>query len=427
MWKQMSPTELRALLAGGREALFADQEAAVRTTIAAVRSEGDQALFRLTERFDGVDLRASGLAVRPEEWAFTLDPSYYESLQRAIENIRSFHQGERVDSWQTTRPDGTVVGQRVMPIQRAGIYVPGGSAPLLTCLLMTVIPAQVAGVEEIIICTPPDRQGRIDPHLLAAAKACGVTQVYKLGGAQAIAAMAYGTETIPAVDLIAGPGSPWVMLAKKLVTGQVGIDMLAGPTEVVVVDDGSEPVQWLAADLLSQAEHPNGMVILLTVAGPERIAAVGAEMARQTALLERQETINASLAQRGVAVAVVDLTEAAELLNRVAPEHLQLAVTDPWALLPSVRNAGAVFLGRWTPEAIGDYIAGPSNVIPTEGTARYTGPVSVSTFLKRSSVVCYSEAAFRADAPHGARLAEAEQLQAHRNSMAIRLIGGEPQ
>lgn len=420
----MNPAELRALLAGGREALFAEQEAAVRATIAAVRSEGDAALFRLTERFDGVDLRASGLAVQPEEWNVSLDPSYYESLQRAIDNIRSFHEGEKVESWQTTRPNGTVVGQRVLPVQRAGIYVPGGSAPLLTCLLMTVIPAQVAGVEEIIICTPPDKQGRIDPHLLAAAKACGVTRVFKLGGAQAIAAMAYGTETIPAVDLIAGPGSPWVMLAKKMVAGQVGIDMLAGPTEVVVVDDGSEPVEWLAADLLSQAEHPNGMVVLLTQAGTERIAAVEAAMARQTALLPRSETIEASLRERGVAVACT-AEESVELLNRVAPEHLQLAVTDPWALLPKVRNAGAVFLGRWTPEAIGDYIAGPSNVIPTEGTARYTGPVSVSTFLKRSSVVCYSEAAFRADAPHGVRLAEAEQLQAHRNSMAIRLSGGE--
>jgi histidinol dehydrogenase len=422
----MNPAELRALLAGGREALFAEQEAAVRSTIAAVRSEGDAALFRLTERFDGVDLRAAGgLAVRPEEWDVTLDASFMESLQVAIENIRTFHEGEKVESWQTTRPNGTVIGQRVLPVQRAGIYVPGGSAPLLTCLLMTVIPAQVAGVAEIIICTPPDKQGRIDPHLLAAAKACGVTRVFKLGGAQAIAAMAYGTETVPAVDLIAGPGSPWVMLAKKLVAGQVGIDMLAGPTEVVVVDDGSEPVEWLAADLLSQAEHPNGMVILLTLAGADRIAAVEAEMARQTALLDRQETINASLTQRGVAVAVASLAEAADLLNRVAPEHLQLALTDPWAFLPQVRNAGAIFLGRWTPEAIGDYIAGPSNVIPTEGTARYTGPVSVSTFLKRSSVVCYTEEAFREDAPHGVRLAEAEQLQAHRNAMAIRLTGGE--
>jgi histidinol dehydrogenase len=422
----MNPAELRALLAGGREALFAEQEAAVRSTIAAVRSEGDAALFRLTERFDGVDLRAAGgLAVRPEEWDVTLDASFMESLQVAIENIRTFHEGEKVESWQTTRPNGTVIGQRVLPVQRAGIYVPGGSAPLLTCLLMTVIPAQVAGVDEIIICTPPDKQGRIDPHLLAAAKACGVRRVYKLGGAQAIAAMAYGTETVPAVDLIAGPGSPWVMLAKKLVAGQVGIDMLAGPTEVVVVDDGSEPVEWLAADLLSQAEHPNGMVILLTLAGTDRIAAVEAEMAHQIALLDRQETINASLTQRGVAVAVASLAEAAELLNRVAPEHLQLALTDPWAFLPQVRNAGAIFLGRWTPEAIGDYIAGPSNVIPTEGTARYTGPVSVSTFLKRSSVVCYTEEAFREDAPHGVRLAEAEQLQAHRNAMAIRLTGGE--
>jgi histidinol dehydrogenase len=421
----MDPAGLKALLAGGREALFAEQEAAVKQTLVAVQSEGDAALFRLTERFDGVDLRAAGLAVRPEEWALDLDDAFYAALDRAIANIRGFHADERAQSWTATRSNGTVVGQRVMPVQRAGIYVPGGSAPLLTCLLMTVIPAQVAGVAEIVLCTPPDKSGRIDPHLLAAAKACGVSQVYKVGGAQAIAAMAYGTETIPAVDLIAGPGSPWVMLAKKLVAGQVGIDMLAGPTEVVVVDDGSEPVEWLAADLLSQAEHPNGMVILLTLAGAERIAAVEATMAQQTALLERQETIQASLSERGVAVAVTSLDEAAELLNRVAPEHLQLALTDPWAFLPEVKNAGAVFLGRWTPEAIGDYIAGPSNVIPTEGTARYASPVSVATFLKRSSVVCYTEAAYRADAPHGVRLAEAEQLQAHRNSLAIRLGGGE--
>jgi histidinol dehydrogenase len=248
-----------------------------------------------------------------------------------------------------------------------------------------------------------------------------VKAVYKVGGAQAIGAMAYGTATVPRVDMIAGPGNYYVTLAKKLVFGPVGIDMLAGPTEVLAVDDGSVDAEWLAADLLAQAEHPNGMVILVTTAGHDRVARIGEAMERQTAALPRAGTISRSVAELGAALLVSSLREAADIVNAVGPEHLEVNVADPWAFLPMVRHAGSIFMGPWTPEPIGDYIAGPSNVIPTEGTARYASPVNVETFIKRSAVTCYSEAAFRAQAPHAVQLALTEDLQAHAGAMQVRL------
>ncbi|HEY8347737.1 MAG TPA: histidinol dehydrogenase [Symbiobacteriaceae bacterium] len=424
MLKIWQPSEFLAFLQERRSTFYPEIEAQVRGILEQVRTRGDEALYELTAKFDRVDLRPTGLEVSEEEFAAAeaaVDQEFREALQLAIDNITAFHEPQVPRSWFQTRPDGSVLGQQVTPVDRVGVYVPGGSAPLFSCLLMVVIPAKVAGVREVILCTPPDAQGKIDLHMLVAARACGVQRVFKVGGAQAIGAMAYGTETIPRVDKIAGPGNYYVTLAKKLVFGPVGVDMLAGPTEVLAVDDGSADASWLAADLLSQAEHPNGMVILVTTGGPERARQIGAEMERQVAPLPRSETIRRSVAELGAALPVASLAEAADLVNAIAPEHLELAVADPWGLLPLIRHAGSIFLGHWTPEPIGDYIAGPSNVIPTEGTARYAYPVSVETFVKRSAIVCYSEAAFREQAPKAIKLALTEQLQAHAGSLQIRL------
>jgi histidinol dehydrogenase len=424
MLKIWQPSDFLAFLAGRRTTFYPEIENRVRVMLEQVRAHGDEALYELTQRFDKADLRATGLAVTEAEFTAaeaSVDAEFREALQLAIDNITDFHKPQVPNSWFQTRPDGTVLGQKVGAVDRVGIYVPGGEAPLFSCLLMTVIPATVAGVGEIILCTPPNAGGKIDPHMLVAARACGIRQVYKVGGAQAIGAMAYGTATISRVDKIAGPGNYYVTMAKKLVFGPVGVDMLAGPTEVLAIDDGTADVRWLAADLLSQAEHPNGMVILVTTAGEARAKAIGEEMARQTKELPRGETIRKSVAELGAAVCVADLARAAELTNAIAPEHLELEVADPWGLLPFLRHAGSIFMGKYTPEPIGDYIAGPSNVIPTEGTARYTYPVSVETFIKRSAIVCYSEAAFRTQAPKAVKLALTEQLQAHASSMQIRL------
>lgn len=416
--------EFLAFLAARRSTFYPEIENRVRSILDEVRTKGDEALFELTARFDKADLRAAGLAVTEAEFATAeaqVTAEFRDALQLAMDNITEFHKPQVPNSWFMTRPDGTVLGQQVSAVDRVGVYVPGGAAPLFSCLLMTVIPAAVAGVKDIILCTPPNPQGAIDPHMLVAARACGVSRVFKVGGAQAVGAMAYGTATIPRVDKIVGPGNYYVTIAKKLVFGPVGIDMLAGPTEVLAVDDGTADLRWIAADLLSQAEHPNGMVILVTTAGAERARAIGAEMERQTALLDRSETIRKSVAELGAALCVSTFAEAAELVNAIGPEHLELEVADPWGLLPMIKHAGSIFMGKWTPEPIGDYIAGPSNVIPTEGTARYVSPVNVETFLKRSAVVYYSEKAFREQAPKAVKLAELEQLQAHAGSMLVRL------
>ncbi|MGE5672687.1 MAG: histidinol dehydrogenase [Mycobacterium leprae] len=424
MLKIWDRADFLGFLEARRTTFYPEIEGRVRVILEQVRSRGDEALYELTERFDQANLRDLGLAVTEAEFAAaeaTVDQEFRTALQLAIDNITEFHKPQVPRSWFMTRPDGTVLGQQVTPIDRVGVYVPGGAAPLFSCLLMVVIPAAVAGVHDIILCTPPNPKGQIDPHMLVAARACGVNRVFKVGGAQAIGAMAYGTATIPRVDKIAGPGNYYVTMAKKLVFGPVGIDMLAGPTEVLAVDDGTADPEWLAADLLSQAEHPDGMVILVTTAGAERAKAVGDAMARQTERLPRAETIRKSVAELGAVLLARDLAEAAELVNLIGPEHLELEVAEPWGLLPLVKHAGSIFMGKYTPEAIGDYIAGPSNVIPTEGTARYAFPVQVETFVKRSGVVAYSEAAFLAQAPRAVKLALTEQLQAHAGSMQVRL------
>ena len=420
-----------AFLQERRKSFYPEVEARVREILARVKSGGDAALFdmmRTPPLGPGCDLSQTGLRVSEAEYAAAeqqVAADVRAAMALAIANVRAFHEPQVPRSWFQTRPDGSILGQQVTALDRVGVYVPGGAAPLFSCLYMVVVPAKVAGVREVILCTPPDQQGRIDPHMLVAARLCDVDAVYKLGGAQAVGAMAYGTASVPAVDKIAGPGNYYVILAKKLVFGPVGVDMLAGPTEVVAIADGAADPDWLAADLLSQAEHPDGMVILVTTSQAQA-EAVGAAMARQVERLPRSAEMKKGVAELGAALVVGSLAEACAIANRIAPEHLELEVADPWALLPLVKNAGAVFLGQHTPEAIGDYIGGPSNVIPTEGTPRYASAVNVEAFIKRTSVCAYSPAAFTAQAPAGVKLALAEDLPAHAASLQIRLDKGGP-
>ena len=378
-----------------------------------VRMRGDAALYDWTRRIDGVAL--SRLDVAPEEIraaAGSLPDELRDSLRLAAGRVRAFHALQPVQSWMTTTLGGRL-GQRVAPLRRVGVYVPGGSAPLPSSLLMSAIPAQVAGVAEIVVVTPPGRDGRVPPVILAAAEVIGLTTVYTLGGAQAIAALAYGTAGIPRVDKIVGPGNLFVTLAKRQVFGLVGIDGLAGPTETVVIADETADPAWVAADLLAQAEHdPLATAILLTPSRP-LAEAVQHEVARQTEALSRDAIIAVALAGQGGIVVTADLAEAAALADDFAPEHLCLATAEPRALADSLHNAGGLFLGERSFEVLGDYVAGPSHTMPTGGTARFASPLNVLDFVRITSLIELDEATTAALAPAAARLARAEALTAH--------------
>ncbi|MBI2879670.1 MAG: histidinol dehydrogenase [Candidatus Rokubacteria bacterium] len=396
----------------------------VRAIVEEVRRRGDQALLEFTKRFDGVALEPRELAVSAEEWADAtraLEPALAEALETAARRIEAFHRHQLPRSWWVRDEHGSLLGQQVTPLDRVGCYIPGGSAAYPSTVLMSVIPARVAGVREIVLATPPGPDGRASPAVLAAARLAGVQEAYKMGGAQAIAALAYGTESIRPVDKVVGPGNLYVALAKRLVFGRVGIDLIAGPSEVVVVADESAEAAWVAADLLAQAEHdPLARAVCLT---PSRALAeaVRTEAARQLPALPRRAIAAQALAEHGAVVLTRDLAEAVELANGLAPEHLELLVADPFAWLGRVRHAGAIFLGRHTPEVVGDYVAGPNHVLPTAGTARFASALSVEEFVKRSSVIHYSPAGLRTAWPHLAVLADAEGLRAHREAARIRL------
>lgn len=407
-------------------------QAAVADIIAAVRAEGDAALYRFSEQFDRVNVRGPGLRVAAADWqrqTERVSGEAREALAVAAAEIRAFHRAERQrlpDSWWDERPDGSRVGQRIEPLRRVGLYVPAGTAPLFSTVLMLAIPAAEAGVNEIVLCTPPQPGGDVHPLVLAAAELAGVRDVYRIGGAQAIAAMAYGTETVPAVDLIAGPGNVYVTTAKKLVFGDVGIDGLMGPSELAVLaepGDGCPPAAWIAADLLSQAEHDEWAAVYLVTTSAELAAGVQAEIGRQLARLERRETAQAALANWSAVCVVPDVAAGVELVNALAPEHLELLGPGPAAAADAVQ-AGAVFIGPWSPEVAGDYAAGPSHVLPTTGTARFASGVSVATFLRRQSRLLLSEAGAQRLGRAVTQMAEAEGLAAHAAAMAIRL-GGE--
>jgi histidinol dehydrogenase len=392
-----------------------------------VRRNGDEAIVRYTNTFDapklGIDqLKVSEDEIKQAEKA--VDRAFIQSLNRAIRQIKAFHQKQVQNSWMTADRPGTLLGQMVRPVDRVGAYVPGGKGgetPLVSSVLMGAIPAKIAGVKHITMATPPTRDGSVNPHLLVAAKKAGVDEIVKMGSAWAIGALAYGTASVPKVDVIVGPGNMWVTLAKKIVSGTVGIDMIAGPSEVLVIADETADPAHTAADLLSQAEH-DVLASAVLVTSSETVAeAVRLELKRQSALLPRRDIAEKSLADFGAIMVVSDIDAAIELANRFAPEHLELHIDAPFDHLGKIRHAGAIFMGHHTPEPVGDYIAGPNHVLPTAGTARFASALSVDHFIKKTSLVYYSREAFEKDAPHIMRLAEIEGLSAHARSVKVRL------
>ncbi|MBS4029979.1 MAG: histidinol dehydrogenase [Clostridiales bacterium] len=395
--------------------------ASVRDIIADVRKNGDRAVLAYTETFDKTTLTA--LQVSEEEFALAeaaVEPAVRESLARAAANIASFHKKQLRNSWLEHYEDGVVLGQRVTPVDRAGVYVPGGGAAYPSSVLMTVIPARVAGVRDVILVTPPRPDGSINPYTLVAANIAGADAVYKCGGAQAVAALAYGTETIPAADKIVGPGNLFVTLAKREVSGVVGIDMLAGPSEVLVLADDSARADFVAADLLSQAEH-DPLAAAYCITTSQRLAEeLVAELTKQCTALDRCDVAQKSLQNQGALVLVDSLDEGLEIVNILAPEHLELHLTEPWAVLEKIRNAGAIFVGAYTPEPVGDYWAGPSHVLPTSGAGRFSSPLSVDDFIKKSSVICYPPEALLHSAAEIESLARIEGLTAHGRAVKIR-------
>jgi len=398
----------------------------VAAIISDVRTRGDAALIDYTARFDGVQLRASELPV-PEETlrrsALRVDSFVLESLREAIRNVRIFHEHQREESWEITTVEGAEgvrLGQRINPIARAGLYVPGGTAAYPSSVVMNVVPAQVAGVRRILVTTPP-RTLADNPAVAAALVELNVTEVYAVGGAQAIAALAYGTETVPQVDKITGPGNKYVAAAKKLVFGAVGIDSIAGPSEVVIIADGSARADFVAADLLAQAEHAEDASAVLLTTIEELALDTAAEVTRQAALLPRRAIVEQSLARYGAIVFVAGLDEACAIANQLAPEHLELMTDDDEGVAAQVREAGAIFFGSYTPEAVGDYFAGPNHVLPTGGAARFSSALGVYDFVKRTSLLRYSGEAIKRSAGRIAALAAAEGLDAHARSALIRL------
>ncbi|MBI2153722.1 MAG: histidinol dehydrogenase [Candidatus Rokubacteria bacterium] len=396
----------------------------VESILAAVRERGDAALLEFTERFDGVRLSASELAVTAREREAAeraVGAATVGALRYAAERIEAFHRYGLPRSWRVEDANGSLLGQQVRPLERVGIYVPGGRVAYPSTVLMTAIPARVAGVPEIVLVSPPSQDKSLNAAVLAAARVAGVTEAYRVGGAQAIAALAYGTETIRRVDKIVGPGNIYVALAKSKVFGQVGIDMVAGPSEVVVVADEAGDPEWIAADLLAQAEHdPMARAVLLTPAAGliERVAGA---LEKRLVGLARSAVAAKSIENNGALVLTRDLDEAVAIANALAPEHLELQVGDPFALLPRVRHAGAIFLGRHTPEVIGDYVAGPNHVLPTGGTARFSSALGVEDFVKRSSLIHYSQKGLSEAWPHVEELARVEGLQAHGAAAEVRL------
>lgn len=399
-------------------------EETVKKIIGYVLFKDDQALIELTKKYDGALLTTDSIRVgerKLQEATDGMDPDVMNLIVRTGDRIRAFHENQRLSSWSFTEEDGTELGQIIRPIERVGVYVPGGKAFYPSTVLMNVIPAQVAGVKEIAICSPPDKSGNLHPGLLAAAAHLGIKEIYRVGGAQAIAAMAYGTETIPKVDKIVGPGNIYVATAKKLVFGKVGIDMIAGPSEIIVVADETANAEHVAADLLSQAEHDENASTALLTHCKELAEAVDKEIEKQTAQLSRPDIIKASLKYYGRIYITKDIEESLELANKIAPEHLELIVKNPKEALEKIENAGSIFLGPNTPEALGDYGAGPNHVLPTGGTARFSSPLGVYDFYKRSSVLSFSQEGLSALGPDVVRFSRLEGFDAHAESVQKRL------
>ncbi len=398
-------------------------ETTVKDIIADVRLRGDTALFELSSRFDHIDLSADNIEVSEAEIDSALAAISSESLaalQLAADRIATYHRKQKQETWISTDEDDVLLGQMVRPLDRVGIYVPGGKAAYPSSVLMNAIPARVAGVAEVIMVVPMPG-GEVNPHVLAAAKIAGVDRIFKLGGAQAVAALAYGTDSVPRVDKITGPGNIYVATAKQLVFGQVDIDMIAGPSEILVINDGSGVAAHIAADLLSQAEHDELASSVLVTSSEEMAIAVQKEVEIQLQQLNREAIARQSIDDFGAIILAEDLTEAIDFSNRIAPEHLELAVDDPFAILSAIRHAGAIFMGHYTPEAAGDYLAGPNHTLPTGGTARFFSPLSLDDFVKKSSILSFSEKGLQRLGKDIVHIAELEGLEAHAKSVSIRL------
>lgn len=398
-------------------------EASVAAILADVKEKGDEAVFDYTKRFDGADINAANIVVTKEEIdeAYSLvDEQLVEVIRKALVNIREYHAKQKQYSWFDSTPNGTILGQKVTPLNRVGVYVPGGKAAYPSSVLMNIIPAKVAGVNQIIMTTPPGKDGRVNPGTLVAANEAGVDVIYKVGGAQAIAAMAYGTDSIRKVDKIVGPGNIYVALAKKAVYGHVSIDSIAGPSEILVIADETANPRYVAADLLSQAEHDEMASAILITTSEELADKVSKEIDSFVAELSRSEIISKSLENYGYILIAKDIDEAVETANEIASEHLEIVTRDPFTVMTKIRNAGAIFLGEYSSEPLGDYFAGPNHVLPTNGTAKFFSPLGVDDFIKKSSIISYSREALEPIHEDIIKFANAERLTAHANSIKVR-------
>ncbi|MFP5105620.1 histidinol dehydrogenase [Neobacillus sp. C211] len=404
------------------EAGTSEQQDVVKKIIAEIRTRGDEALREYTEKFDRVNLSSFSVTDKEIEAAYQqIDQRFISIVQEAAENIRAFHEKQLRPSWMTTEENGTVLGQKITPLDSVGLYVPGGTAAYPSSVLMNVIPAKVAGVKRIVMVSPPDDQGQLPAVVLVAAKEAGVEEIYKVGGAQAIAALAYGTESIRSVDKITGPGNIFVALAKREVFGDVDIDMIAGPSEIAILADDSAKADELAADLLSQAEHDPRACSVLVTPSLTLAEAVALEVEKQLEHLPRKDIAARSVADYGAIYVTADMDEAVETVNQLAPEHLEVITENAIELLGKIRHAGAIFIGRYSSEPVGDYFAGPNHVLPTNGTARFSSPLNVDDFQKKSSVIIYSEKALTENGAKIAEFARMEGLEAHARAVEIRL------
>ena len=411
--------------AKNRELFGEDLTAAevVEKIVNGVRLNGDADVIKYTKLIDGADFTGKSFIVTEEEFSEAenlVDPAVFTSIQKAVANVRQYHLEQKPNSWLTYREHGSILGQSCIPLDRVGIYVPGGTASYPSSVIMNAVPAAVAGVKEIVMMVPPARDGKVNPYVLMAAREAGVTKIFKIGGAQAIAALAFGTESVPRVDKITGPGNIFVTLAKKAVYGHCDIDMLAGPSEILIIADESASPAYVAADMLSQAEHDVLASSIVITDSLELAKKIEVEVQVQLAKLPRQEIALASLEKNGLIIVTKDIMQAMELANISAPEHLEILTVEPFQLLPYVRHAGAVFLGPYSPEPLGDYFAGPNHVLPTGGTARFYSVLNVETFMKRTSIISYTQPALAAVKEDIIRLAEAEGLEAHANAIRMR-------
>ena len=402
---------------------YGQYEAVVNDIIEKVKSEGDAAIFAYTKQFDKCELNAETIRVTEaeiEEAVNTIEPKLYEVMEKAAANIKAYHEKQVRNSWFDAKPDGTILGQKITPIGKAGVYVPGGKAAYPSSVLMNVIPAKVAGVSKVVMVTPPGSDGKVNPGTLAAAKVAGVDEIYKVGGAQAIAALAFGTETIPKVDKITGPGNIFVALAKKAVYGHVSIDSVAGPSEILVLADESANPRYVAADLLSQAEHDELASAILITTSMELAEAVSEQVEVFISELSRTEIMRKSIDNYGYILVADSMEDAIDAANEIASEHLEVLTKNPFEVMTKIQNAGAIFLGEYSSEPLGDYFAGPNHILPTNGTAKFFSPLSVDDFIKKSSIISYSRNALEAVHKDIEFFAEKEGLTAHANSIKVR-------